>query len=85
MSPEVVGATRVALDVVAIGAIPSDIYERAAELDPSILRTLDAVHLAWALAMGDDLEGVVTYDERLAAAARIYGVQVVAPGVRSHR
>ena len=85
MSPEIVGATRAALEVVALGAIPSEIYERAAELDPSILRTLDAVHLAWALAMGDDLEGVVTYDDRLAAAARIYGVNVVSPGVRSPR
>ncbi len=82
MNSEVVVATRAALDVVAIGAIPSEIYERAAELDPSILRTLDAVHLAWALAMGDELEGIVTYDDRLAAAARIYGVSVVAPGVR---
>ena len=72
MSPEVVVATRAALDVVAIGAVPSEIYERAAELDPSILRTLDAIHLAWALALGDELEGIVTYDDRLAA-ARVSG------------
>ena len=29
-----------------------------------MLRTLDAIHIATALAVGDDLESIVTYDER---------------------
>jgi predicted nucleic acid-binding protein len=80
ISTEAVAAARVALEGVDIGAMTSDIFERAAELDPSILRTLDALHLAWALSLGDELEGIVTYDDRLGAAARIYGVRVLAPG-----
>ena len=34
-------------------------------LEPRVLRTLDAIHLAAALAVGDDLDVVVTYDERM--------------------
>ena len=35
-------------------------FEAAGRLDPTVLRTLDAVHLAAALDLGDDLEGIVT-------------------------
>jgi hypothetical protein len=31
------------------------------------------------LAVGDDLEAVVTYDDRMVAAARLVGVRTVAP------
>jgi hypothetical protein len=56
-----------------------DAVERlAVGLDPS-LRTLDAIHLATALAVGDGLDGFVCYDARLAAAARAVGLPVVAP------
>ena len=47
--------------------------------DAGGLRSLDAVHLAAALDLGDDLDSLVTYDERLAAGARSYGVPVTAP------
>ncbi|MGE0881543.1 MAG: type II toxin-antitoxin system VapC family toxin [Acidimicrobiia bacterium] len=47
------------------------------------LRTLDALHLATALEIGDELECVVTYDQRLAASASTLGLDVVAPGLRS--
>jgi uncharacterized protein len=79
ISPESVRQARDALGAVAIGVMTMDCFERAAELDPTILRSLDALHLAWALALGDDLDGVVTYDDRLADAARGYGIRVEAP------
>jgi predicted nucleic acid-binding protein len=43
------------------------------------LRSLDALHLASALDLGDDLEGLVGYDDRLADGARTLGIPVVAP------
>ena len=44
------------------------------------LRALDAIHVATALAIGDrDLE-FVTYDDRMAAAARDAGLKVIQPG-----
>ena len=41
---------------------------------------LDAIHLAAALAFGDELESFVTYDDRLALAATGAGLRVEAPG-----
>lgn len=36
-------------------------------LGPATLRSLDAIHLASALTLGDDLLAVVTYDRRMLA------------------
>ncbi len=43
------------------------------------LRSLDAIHLAAALSMGDHPAAFVTYDDRLAAAARACDLTVVSP------
>lgn len=51
----------------------------AAALDPPEVRSLDAIHIASALALGDELEAVVTYDARMAEAARAAGLRVEAP------
>ena len=55
------------------------ILATAAALEPTSLRTLDAIHLASALAVRDDLEVVVTYDRRLRAAAERMHIDVAAP------
>jgi hypothetical protein len=52
----------------------------AATIGPPALRTLDAIHLASAAALGADLEAFVTYDRRLAEAARALGMPVASPG-----
>lgn len=49
----------------------------AVALDPPEVRSLDAIHIA--LALGDELEAVVTYDARMAEAARAAGLRVDAP------
>jgi predicted nucleic acid-binding protein len=51
----------------------------AATLEPAALRTLDAIHLASAMALTDELDAFVTYDDRLADAARSAGLPVVRP------
>jgi predicted nucleic acid-binding protein len=51
----------------------------AAELPPPEVRTLDALHIASA-ALLPDLEVLVTYDLRMAQAARAYGLTVESPG-----
>jgi predicted nucleic acid-binding protein len=55
------------------------VLRAAATLGPPALRSLDAVHLATALSLGQDLAGIVTYDRRLADAARGAGLEVWAP------
>ena len=59
--------------------LDSAIAEVAAMLQPSLVRTLDAIHLASALAVAADLDAFVTYDDRLADAARALGLPVVRP------
>lgn len=51
----------------------------AASLPLATLRTLDAVHLASALHLIGELDAFVTYDDRLAEAARAVGLPVVRP------
>ena len=51
----------------------------AGELLPVELRSLEAIHLATARSLGNDFARLVTYDERLAAAARVLGMRVVSP------
>jgi predicted nucleic acid-binding protein len=64
------------LDVVELDQRVAD---RAASAGPMLLRALDAIHLATALELGDILGAFVTYDDRLAAAARAVGLPVVRP------
>lgn len=51
----------------------------ASTLAPPEMRTLDAIHVASALALGTDLAAVVTYDVRMQQAAAHCCLRVVAP------
>jgi uncharacterized protein len=55
------------------------LLDRAAELDPTDLRSLDSIHLAAASSLGDDLAAVITYDDRLLAAAVSLGLPTAMP------
>jgi predicted nucleic acid-binding protein len=78
-APDQMTRAREVLDSITLLSVPSETFDRAAELEPSLLRSLDAIHLAAALDLGDELDGVVTYDLRLSEAAALHGVQVLAP------
>jgi len=78
-APDRVVQARAVLDSITLTDLPTHLFEDAGRLDPTILRTLDAIHLAAALDLGDDLQAIVTYDERLADAALSNGVLVLAP------
>jgi hypothetical protein len=78
-APEQMVQARAVLDALILLTLSSAVFERAAMLEPDLLRSLDALHLAAALELGDELEGMVTYDRRLAEGAKALGVQVVAP------
>lgn len=78
-TPDRVVQARAVLDAVTLLEVSTAIFEEAGRLDPVIVRSLDAVHLAAALSLGDDLEGLVTYDSRLAEAASANGIVVIAP------
>lgn len=54
------------------------VLQVAAELLPAEMRSLDAIHVATALLVGN-VRRVVTYDERMGRAARAARLRVVAP------
>lgn len=67
------------LDAISMMRIDDAILDAAARLAPSTLRSLEAIHLATALAMGEDLDAVVAYDDRLAGAVKRAGLRSLAP------
>ena len=67
------------LEAVDLVRITPSVCDLAAELDPVVLRSLDAIHCATAISLGPDLEGVVVYDERLGQACRALGLSMEAP------
>ena len=78
-APDQLQRARAVLDSLVLTTLSTPIFEHAATLEPEVLRSLDALHLAAALDLGDDLDGIVTYDDRLAAAAAALGIAVFAP------
>lgn len=55
------------------------VLNAAGAMLPSELRSLDAIHLATALQLGADVRQLVTYDERMAEAARVLGLRTASP------
>jgi predicted nucleic acid-binding protein len=51
----------------------------AASIEPATLRSLDAVHLATALSIRDEIGAFITYDQRLGQAAAGQGLVVTQP------
>lgn len=78
-APDLMVRARAILDALVILTLSTEVCERAAILEPRLLRSLDAIHLAAAMEMGDDLRGLVTYDRRLAAGAESLGIRVLTP------
>jgi predicted nucleic acid-binding protein len=73
-------ATAAVLDVLDEIPVDDRVAEVAATLEPARLRTLDAVHLASALVLGESIGVLVTYDRRMAQAAEAAGLVATAPG-----
>ena len=74
-----VGMARRLFGAMRLVRVDEPVLDRAGEVEPRELRSLDALHLTAALALGADLGVVVTYDQRLAEAARQAGLVVQSP------
>jgi predicted nucleic acid-binding protein len=79
VTPSSLDQARSVLGSIEFIELDEEIAERAAGLEPAALRSLDAIHLATALALGEDLDAFVTYDARQGDAARTLGLTVEAP------
>jgi predicted nucleic acid-binding protein len=78
-SPDALDQAQALLDIMEFVELNVEIAERAARLEPVGLRSLDAIHLASALVLGDELDAFITYDARQADAARALGLAVGVP------
>jgi predicted nucleic acid-binding protein len=67
------------LDRIELVRLNDRVLMAAGVLLPFDVRSLDAIHLVTATLFGSALRQLVTYDGRMAAAARAQGVTVVAP------
>jgi predicted nucleic acid-binding protein len=67
-----------AIDTFSLVPVSGSVLERAAEPFPTMLGSLDAIHLASALLVRDQLESLTlaTHDEELSLAARSVGFRV---------
>jgi predicted nucleic acid-binding protein len=79
LGPDALATAREGLRRVDLIGIDDRILDAAGTLEPKVLRTLDAIHLATAMAVGDDLDAIVTYDERMVEAARLVGLSTATP------
>jgi predicted nucleic acid-binding protein len=77
--PEAVVRLPRVLDLVELRDLDAGVRILAQTVRPIVVRSLDAIHLATALRI-PTLTSFVTYDKRLADAARAAGLTVDAPG-----
>ena len=79
ISEPAVKGVEMIVDTLPLVGLDAEVCGRAAAMDPLALRSLDALHLASAMTYADELDGIVTYDRRLADAAEHHGVMVIEP------
>jgi len=73
------GRVQTVLAGVTLIPVDHETLETASGLGGHGLRGLDAIHLATARSLGDDLESLIAYDRRLLSAARADGISTHAP------
>jgi predicted nucleic acid-binding protein len=74
-----IARARTVLSLVDVIRVNDAILRAAGSLLPPEVRSLDAIHLATAVRLQRDLGSVVTYDERMIAAARTLKLRTVTP------
>jgi predicted nucleic acid-binding protein len=78
--PEAIAQARRQLARVDQLTVDRDLLDAAATLAPgTMLRSLDAIHLAAAQSLGAELSSVITYDRRMQESAAALGIAVAAP------
>jgi predicted nucleic acid-binding protein len=76
---EAVTRGRTVLQRIDLVRVNDRILNAAGVLRPPPLRSLDAIHLATAQELGDELSALVTYDDRMVDAAKHLGYRIVQP------
>lgn len=74
-------AARMLLSTVNLVPISREVVDVAAELSGTLLRSLDAIHLATAVTIGAGLSRFLSYDRCLTESAAAAGIATAQPGV----
>ena len=77
--PEAVSRGEEVLRRIQLLRVNDRVLQEAGRMEPAELRSLDAIHLASARHLGPSVKQIVTYDDRMAEAARASGWSVAAP------
>lgn len=77
--PQAVARGQQVLRRIQLLRINDRVLNEAGQMQPSGLRSLDAIHLTSALQFGSAVRLIVTYDERMADAAQAAGWSVASP------
>ena len=80
LDEDAVPAARTLLERLDVVPLTGVVFRTAQDLRPAALRSLDALHLASALLLREDLTAFVAYDARLAVAAQDAGLATASPG-----
>jgi uncharacterized protein len=80
-SPELRRRCEELLAAITLIRLTPELFDAAGTLEPRGMRSLDALHLAAALVLGEELAGIVAYDRRLIAAAASLEITTVSPAV----
>lgn len=76
---EAMSRGRAVLQRIDLVRVNDRILNAAGVLRPPELRSLDAIHLVTAQELGGELTALVTYDDRMVAAAKQLGYRIVQP------
>jgi predicted nucleic acid-binding protein len=77
--PELSERAERVVEQIAVVEPGDSIRARAAVLEPVTLRSIDALHLATALEIADELDALVTYDRRMSDAGGRLGLTILTP------
>lgn len=77
--PEAVARGELVLRRIQLLRVNDRVLSEAGRLTPVGVRSLDAIHLASAAQLGSSVRQIVTYDDRMADAARACGWVVASP------
>ena len=77
--PEAVARGELVLRRIQLMRVNDRVLSEAGRMEPTEVRSLDAIHLASARQLGASVKQIITYDERMADAARACGWAVSSP------
>jgi predicted nucleic acid-binding protein len=83
INPKDIALTNEELSRVNFVSISNQVLTVAESFTGSVtLATLDAIHVATAISLGNQIDGIITYDKQMLTNARNMGIKVLSPGAK---